>query len=74
LSIHQGQININCRPLIRVKIEYDLMEIIPREEWNVFSLQLIYFGRAICKARKPLCPTCPLYDLCEFPDKISKPG
>ncbi len=57
-----------------VKIEYDLMEIIPREEWNVFSLQLIYFGRAICKARKPLCPICPLYDLCEFPDKISKPG
>lgn len=57
-----------------VKIEYDLMEIIPREKWNVFSLQLIYFGRAICKARKPACPTCPLYDLCEFPDKISKPG
>jgi endonuclease-3 len=57
-----------------VKIEYDLMEIIPRENWNLFSLQLIYFGRAICKARKPACPTCPLYDLCEFPDKISKPG
>ena len=57
-----------------VKIEYDLMEIIPREEWNVFSLQLIYFGRAICKARKPACPTCPLYDLCNFPDKILKPG
>ena len=57
-----------------VKIEYDLMKIIPREEWNVFSLQLIYFGRAICKARKPACPTCPLYDLCDFPDKISKPG
>jgi len=57
-----------------VKIEYDLMEIIPRENWNVFSLQLIYFGRAICKARKPLCPTCPLYDLCAYPDKIFKPG
>ena len=57
-----------------VKIEYDLMEIIPRENWNVFSLQLIYFGRAICKARKPLCPTCPIYDLCDFPDKILKPG
>ena len=57
-----------------VKIEYDLMEIIPRKNWNVFSLQLIYFGRAICKARKPLCPTCPLYDLCDFPDKILKPG
>ncbi len=57
-----------------VKIEYDLMEIIPRENWNVFSLQLIYFGRAICKARNPLCPTCPIYDLCDFPDKILKPG
>jgi endonuclease-3 len=57
-----------------VKIEYDLMEIIPRKNWNVFSLQLIYFGRAICTARKPLCPTCPLYDLCDFPDKILKPG
>ena len=57
-----------------VKIEYDLMEIIPRKNWNIFSLQLIYFGRAICKARKPLCPTCPLYDLCEFSDKILKPG
>ncbi len=52
-----------------VKIEYDLMEIIPKENWNDFSLQLIYFGRAICKARKPACPTCPLYELCDFPDK-----
>ncbi|MGD9232364.1 MAG: endonuclease III [Desulfobacterales bacterium] len=57
-----------------VKIEYDLMEIIPKKNWNVFSLQLIYFGRAICKARKPLCPICPIYDLCDFPDKILKPG
>ncbi len=57
-----------------VKIEYDLMEIIPRKEWNDFCLQLIYFGRAICKARKPECPICPLYDLCEFSDKILKPG
>lgn len=56
-----------------VKIEHDLMEIIPQEEWNDFSLQLIYFGRAICKAKKPACPNCPLYDLCEFPYKIFKP-
>lgn len=55
-----------------VKIEYDLMEIIPKENWNNFSLQLIYFGRAICTARKPKCPTCPLYELCEFPDKTVK--
>jgi endonuclease-3 len=55
-----------------VKIEYDLMKIIRKENWNDFSLQLIYFGRAICTARKPACPTCPLYDLCDFPDKITR--
>ncbi len=52
-----------------VKIEFDLMEIIPKKEWSDFSLRLIFFGRAICKARKPSCPACPLYDLCNFPDK-----
>ncbi|MFC1811204.1 endonuclease III [Thermodesulfobacteriota bacterium] len=54
-----------------VKIEFDLMEIIPEASWNAFSLQLIYFGRAICKARKPDCPVCPLYDLCDYPAKVS---
>ena len=52
-----------------VKIEFDLMEVIPQKEWNDFSLHLIYFGRAVCKARKPACPLCPLYDLCDYPDK-----
>ena len=52
-----------------VKIEFDLMKIIPKDEWNDFCLQLVYFGRAICSARKPACPTCPLYDLCEYIDK-----
>ncbi len=52
-----------------VKIEFDLMEIIPKKEWSDFSLQLIFFGRAICKARKPACPTCPLYNLCDYPGK-----
>jgi len=52
-----------------VKIEFDLMEIIPQKEWNDFSLRLIYFGRAVCKARKPACAACPLYELCDYPDK-----
>lgn len=56
-----------------VKIEYDLMEVIPEREWSDFSLRLIYFGRDTCKARKPMCPTCPLYDLCNFPGKILRP-
>lgn len=52
-----------------VKIEFDLMEVIPQKEWNDFSLRLIYFGRAVCKARKQACAACPLYDLCHHPDK-----
>ena len=54
-----------------VKIEFDLMKIIPQKEWSGFSLQLIFFGRAICKARKPACPTCPLNDLCDYPEKTT---
>ncbi len=51
------------------KIEFDLMKIIPKQAWNDFCMQLIFFGRAICKARKPNCPICPIYDLCYYPDK-----
>ncbi|OQW96764.1 MAG: endonuclease III [Desulfobacteraceae bacterium A6] len=52
-----------------VRIEFDLMEIIPEKEWNDFCLHLIYFGREICKARKPLCPGCPVTKLCDYKDK-----
>jgi len=54
-----------------VKIEFDLMKIIPKEEWDGFSLRLIYFGRQYCRARNPLCKDCPLYDLCEYPEKTA---
>ncbi|MCP4352193.1 MAG: endonuclease III [Desulfobacterales bacterium] len=47
------------------KIEFDLMKIIPKKDWSDFSLHLVYFGRAVCKARKPECVSCPLYELCE---------
>ncbi len=52
-----------------VKIEFDLMKIIPKEEWSDFSLHLVYFGRAVCKARKPNCPSCPLNGLCDSTEK-----
>ena len=52
-----------------VKVEFDLMKIIPESAWSDLSLQLIYFGREICDARKPLCKTCPLFDICMFPKK-----
>tara|TARA_B100000614_G_C14468357_1_gene461450 strand:- start:180 stop:839 length:660 start_codon:yes stop_codon:yes gene_type:complete len=47
-----------------VKVEFELMEIIPESSWNDISLQLIYLGREICDARKPLCGECFLYDIC----------
>jgi len=52
-----------------IKIEFDLMKILPREAWNDFSLQLICFGRETCLARKPKCPVCPLKRLCPWPFK-----
>jgi endonuclease III len=47
-----------------VKIEQDLMKIVPGEDWTVFSHLLILHGRRICKARKPDCPNCVLNDIC----------
>jgi endonuclease-3 len=47
-----------------VKIERDLMRLIPRAEWSDFSLRLIFFGREVCNARRPKCPGCPLKTLC----------
>jgi endonuclease-3 len=47
-----------------VKIEQDLMRIIPRKDWLPLSPRLIAHGRAICKAHKPLCVQCTLVPLC----------
>lgn len=47
-----------------VKIERDLMKLVPRSEWTLFSHLLIFHGRQICVARKPKCEICPVNDLC----------
>jgi endonuclease-3 len=54
-----------------VKIEQDLMKIIPKEKWIEFPLQLIYHGRALCVARKPRCVECKLNLLCYARDKTA---
>ncbi|MGD2279457.1 MAG: endonuclease III, partial [Candidatus Omnitrophota bacterium] len=46
------------------KIEKDLMELFDRKKWGHLSNILIFHGRAICDARKPLCPDCPVKKLC----------
>jgi endonuclease-3 len=47
-----------------VKIERELMKIVPRREWGRFPHLLIWHGRRVCDARRPLCERCVLADLC----------
>jgi len=47
-----------------VKIEKDLMALVPQPEWFIFSLLLIFHGRRVCFARKPNCPGCVISKLC----------
>ncbi|PYS61684.1 MAG: endonuclease III [Acidobacteria bacterium] len=54
------------------KIEKDLMEIVPRRNWIEFAHLLIFHGRRICKARRPLCEECVVEELC--PSSILKTG
>jgi len=49
-----------------MKIEFDLMEIVPREEWIHFSNLLIWHGRKTCIARKPLCEKCSIKKFCDY--------
>src|SRR5579864_555883 len=51
------------------KIELELMAVIPKEKWIVFSHQLIWHGRRVCVARKPRCIECNLEKLCYAKDK-----
>jgi len=55
-----------------VKIEFDLMEIVPKEEWTHFSNLLIWHGRRTCIARRPLCEQCPILKWCDYGSKLLK--
>jgi endonuclease-3 len=54
-----------------VKIEFELIALIPKKDWIDFSHELIWHGRRLCSARKPKCPQCPLRELCDYGRKIS---
>ncbi len=47
-----------------VKVEKDLMKIVPRKNWTSFSHQMIWHGRKLCKARSPRCTDCSIAPLC----------
>jgi endonuclease-3 len=53
-----------------VKIEFDLIEIVPKEEWSHFSNLLIWHGRKTCIAKKPLCGICPIRKRCDYGLKV----
>jgi len=54
-----------------VKIEQDLMKVIPREKWILFSHQIILHGRALCVARSPKCAECGLGSVCYAKDRTA---
>jgi len=56
-----------------VKIEQDLMKIVPQARWILFSHQLILHGRALCVARTPKCAECDLNSVCYAKDKTAGP-
>ncbi|MBP5973086.1 endonuclease III [Brasilonema sp. CT11] len=47
-----------------IRIERDLMSLLPQADWENWSIRLVYHGRAICKARSPACDACELAELC----------
>ena len=53
-----------------VKIEFDLMEIVPKEEWTHFSNLLVWHGRKTCMARKPLCEICSVRKWCNYGSRV----
>jgi len=54
-----------------VKIEQDLMMLVPRKDWTGFGLRLILHGRRFCTARNPRCEACPLNERCPYAKKAS---
>jgi endonuclease-3 len=57
-----------------VKIEFDLMPLVPPDRWTKFSHQMIWHGRQICTAKKPQCPLCPLLPYCDYGQDATQGG
>ncbi len=55
-----------------VKVEFDLMEVLPKENWIRWNIQVIALGRSICKAPTPRCEECFLQDVCTSGEKVCK--
>jgi len=65
---HRWHLSSENEPL---KVEQDLLKLIPSERWGMVNHSLVLFGREYCSARHPRCAACPMNDLC--PSAIMKP-
>ncbi len=62
-----------CKSEDPVKVEFELMKVLPKERWILWNIHLITFGREICKAPNPKCETCFLTDLCkDYKERMKK--
>ncbi|TVQ14542.1 MAG: endonuclease III [Leptolyngbya sp. DLM2.Bin27] len=57
-----------------VKIERDLIKLLPQPDWENWSIRLVYHGRAVCNARNPQCGMCDLADLCPSAKVVPAPS
>ncbi len=55
------------------KIEQDLMTLVPKKAWTMFSHRMIFHGRQVCHARRPLCESCALSTVCPKVGVVNKP-
>ena len=67
-----NRLGLTSHKVDAVKIEKDLMQIVPQDQWTLFSHLLIHHGRRICQARKPKCEICPLLPHCPAGQKFMK--
>jgi endonuclease III len=56
-----------------LKIEHDLMQLVPRDQWSIFAHRLIWHGRRVCHAKQPDCDHCPLAPLCPSAALVATP-
>lgn len=67
-----NRLKLSGHKIDAVKIEQDLMKIVPQKEWTLFSHLLIHHGRRICQARKPKCEICSLLPYCPAGKKFMR--
>jgi endonuclease III len=59
-----NRLKLTSHAVDAVKIERDLMEVVPQEQWTLWSHLMIHHGRAVCQARKPKCESCAIFAHC----------